>query len=1086
MAIDIRANVTCSLGDLISGSIGDDYIQGNGLVKTKGSCELNGILTPKPGTVVTFSYSRGGSAKQIPRKLRVLSSFADPFRNTTKVELGCKLTYLEGLAPMPLDDEGQKAELDARRQHCLNGYVDYPPNSEVPYPINASAVMNECLQKLKITASSVPLTNVFMIDKFDLSAGYVEVLSDLLLSESYFGYLDANETLQVVSLSGDGGKGPNIDATALIDLGPIGVGDLPAETVLVRYEGLKLDREMELSNLDTRNLRNWEEEETVGDPEKYPLRYTTTSGATAELTFGLIPYSKTVTQYGVNNSWDDTKCYIYGTEGADLSDKPIKRTTTTRVLKAQAAGNYCAQVLAVGFDPNPSHVGEQRSETEYEYDAKGELKRTVESTYQPFYMWAGGLDVDFVYSDANGVPDVVTLGAADVLTEKVITEYENIYAQRPAVVYLQAGEEYEPEIAGQKVTTTRYLNWALTQQGQQTIASIKDDAAFANAQECANWLIANSRKLVQDDCQVQTNRGRTVAGGQIRPSKADRAINANGQPPVEAVGKLAFATGSPVSDRALVLSMPYQSQPYFSASGQIIQGDAEAKALLFGRCQNRLLAGNRNGASVQVHPDKLPAAPFKPFYLTIGNLAVQYRANALNWAFSSDGIVASMDALCWGVAGGTGTPWVPVAPGVTTFPPLPVSDADGNVDVTTIVPPWNETVPLVGRTRTLLLVKDYAYAIGGTTETAALVTRTKLVVGYRLAADAGSFALTGTAQPIKLRAGAGSFVLSGLPAGSLGNRVWRVNGTTFNVLGQDARLVRNYAPLAADAGSFVLDGKPAGKFKGTSMKADVGSFTVSGGDAGRSRSYLLSAGPAAFSFNGRSANIGVSDPYFSSVVLLLHMNGTDGSTNFVDSSSSSKTVTAYGGAAISTAQSKFNGSSGSFDGANTYLLADDSPDWYLGTGEFTIEAFIRLTTQATTATIAAQRGTDTNAHAWSFTASNVSGGQLQFRYTTSGSSVVVRNPTWVPTLGTWHHVCVCRAAGTLRLFADGAVINSVANSVDIFNSPKPLMIGAGNNNTTTTVPINFLHGHIQDLRITKGVGRYAANFTPPTRPFPDF
>jgi hypothetical protein len=37
MAIDIRATVTCSLGTLISGSISDDYLQGNGLVKTKGS-----------------------------------------------------------------------------------------------------------------------------------------------------------------------------------------------------------------------------------------------------------------------------------------------------------------------------------------------------------------------------------------------------------------------------------------------------------------------------------------------------------------------------------------------------------------------------------------------------------------------------------------------------------------------------------------------------------------------------------------------------------------------------------------------------------------------------------------------------------------------------------------------------------------------------------------------------------------------------------------------------------------------------------------------------------------------------------------
>jgi len=61
MAIDIRATVTCSLGTLISGSISDDYIQGSGLVKIKGSVEISGTITPAIGTVVTFSYITSGT-----------------------------------------------------------------------------------------------------------------------------------------------------------------------------------------------------------------------------------------------------------------------------------------------------------------------------------------------------------------------------------------------------------------------------------------------------------------------------------------------------------------------------------------------------------------------------------------------------------------------------------------------------------------------------------------------------------------------------------------------------------------------------------------------------------------------------------------------------------------------------------------------------------------------------------------------------------------------------------------------------------------------------------------------------------------
>jgi hypothetical protein len=97
MVLDIRAQINCSLGDLIDASISDDYIQQNGLITTQGSCTIEGTITPSIGEIVTFSYTKNGQTYDIPRTLRVLSSFTDPYRNTSKIQLGCKFTYLNDL-----------------------------------------------------------------------------------------------------------------------------------------------------------------------------------------------------------------------------------------------------------------------------------------------------------------------------------------------------------------------------------------------------------------------------------------------------------------------------------------------------------------------------------------------------------------------------------------------------------------------------------------------------------------------------------------------------------------------------------------------------------------------------------------------------------------------------------------------------------------------------------------------------------------------------------------------------------------------------------------------------------------------------
>ena len=88
---------------------------------------------------------------------------------------------------------------------------------------------------------------------------------------------------------------------------------------------------------------------------------------------------------------------------------------------------------------------------------------------------------------------------------------------------------------------------------------------------------------------------------------------------------------------------------------------------------------------------------------------------------------------------------------------------------------------------------------------------------------------------------------------------------------------------------------------------------------------------------------GSSDPNFSSVSLLLHMEGSNGSTTFIDSSSNALTVTANGNAKITTSTFKFGSGSADFDGAGDYLSTPSSSLFDFGAGSlFTVECFVRF------------------------------------------------------------------------------------------------------------------------------------------------
>jgi len=127
-----------------------------------------------------------------------------------------------------------------------------------------------------------------------------------------------------------------------------------------------------------------------------------------------------------------------------------------------------------------------------------------------------------------------------------------------------------------------------------------------------------------------------------------------------------------------------------------------------------------------------------------------------------------------------------------------------------------------------------------------------------LAADAGSFALTGTVAALKkgyrLSAESGSFSQAGTAATlKAARKVVAVTGS-FALTDTAAGVKKGYK-IGAEAGSYGLTGTAAALKKGRTLVADAGSFAVTGTDSSFKRTYRLSAGGGSFALSGTQAGL---------------------------------------------------------------------------------------------------------------------------------------------------------------------------------------------------------------------------------------
>lgn len=218
-----------------------------------------------------------------------------------------------------------------------------------------------------------------------------------------------------------------------------------------------------------------------------------------------------------------------------------------------------------------------------------------------------------------------------------------------------------------------------------------------------------------------------------------------------------------------------------------------------------------------------------------------------------------------------------------------------------------------------------------------------------------------------------------------------------------------------------------------------------------------------------------NDPFWNNVALLMHMDGTNGSTTFLDQKGNTQSTVIN--STISTAQSKFGGASGAFglNNSNSVVVMTPASNFNIAANEpFTIEAWVYPVLSGSWRAVV---GLGNSTSGFTLYTQGQTATRPAFQPGGGGTTI---NHHQSLSINTWNHLAATRdSGGTLRIFLNGVV----GTTTTVFTNAitcNALTVGGSTNGGQE--PAN---GYIDDLRITKGIARYTASFIPPTSAFPD-
>jgi len=207
---------------------------------------------------------------------------------------------------------------------------------------------------------------------------------------------------------------------------------------------------------------------------------------------------------------------------------------------------------------------------------------------------------------------------------------------------------------------------------------------------------------------------------------------------------------------------------------------------------------------------------------------------------------------------------------------------------------------------------------------------------------------------------------------------------------------------------------------------------------------------------------------------LITFDGDDLSTSIRDLLG--KPWSVIGNAKLSSTSPKYGSASLSLDGAGDGINTPHHSDFDFGSGDFTIDFWLKTTRNSGYPTLLIKRGSGST---WAWNLLHSDGYGLEFwvhSYSASGCILRMSSNYWD---GVWHHHAIVRSGSLFSAYFDGSKQIGGSNIYErTWEGTIANLSGSPTIGYDSTTGRSVL-GNIDEFRIIKGVALWTENFTPP-------